>query len=386
MIQVCSQCGTRWNVRDKQRVWCPRCNGSLLAPSTTPAPAAPPSSADFGWRAGPRAPQRLPSGYRWIAVRPGPPPPPRRRRRPLGPTPRYAAIPRWGLIDSIESGGTGPGRTLREGPSADRVRTTFFVAAVALGVAALVHVLRYLLLVINRNTLLNWLVADAAALLSVLASLAAVAAVMACAAVLTRWLIARRAAAFEHRGRPESRSRRALWAGTLLPPSGAMLLAITFAVVLATSGHLTGWALMAACLVVCDLPLLAAVWALVFVIELAKTEDLYARLRPVIWGWWLLWLLSTMTSVFATVTSGAQDSQGIANNTVAMIVAYLLALASVLVTARLFEGFEAKPVERPAHRWIPVEYDEDVSADREDPADLSGSPAAVELAGAEPAA
>ncbi|WP_224187300.1 hypothetical protein, partial [Mycobacterium avium] len=25
MIQVCSQCGTRWNVRDRQREWCPRC-------------------------------------------------------------------------------------------------------------------------------------------------------------------------------------------------------------------------------------------------------------------------------------------------------------------------------------------------------------------------
>ena len=32
MIQVCSQCGTRWNVRDRQRVWCPRCRGTLLAP------------------------------------------------------------------------------------------------------------------------------------------------------------------------------------------------------------------------------------------------------------------------------------------------------------------------------------------------------------------
>ena len=194
--------------------------------------------------------------------------------------------------------------------------------------------------------------ADAAALLSVLASLAAVAAVMTCAAVLTRWLIARRAAAFEHCGRPESRSRRALWVGTLLPPSAAMALAITFAVVLATSSHSTSWALMFGCVAVCCLPLLAAVWALVYVIELARTEDHYTRLRSVIWGWWLLWLLSSATSVFATVTSGAQDSQGIANNTVAMIVAYLLALASVLATARLFEGFERKPVERPAHRWV----------------------------------
>ena len=374
MIQVCSQCGTRWNVRDKQRSWCPRCNGTLLAPSATGAPR-PPGAAP-GWGPGPQTAPRLPIGYRWIAVRPGPPPPPRRRRRPLGPTPRYLAIPRWGLADRVDLDGE-RGRDKRQAPPAERVRTAFFISAVALGAAALVHLVRYLLLVINRNTLLNWVVADAAALLSVLASLAAIVAVMNCAVVLTRWLIARRATAFEHAGRPESRSRRALWAGTLLPPSAAMALAITFAVVAATTGHSASWALMAACVGFCCLPLVAGVWALVYVIELAKTEDQYARLRHVIWGWWLLWLLSSVTSVFASVTSGAQDSQGIANNTVAMIVAYLLALVAVLATAKVFEGFEAKPVERPAHRWVVVADDELVETE---------SAAALELKVEEPAA
>jgi hypothetical protein len=211
----------------------------------------------------------------------------------------------------------------------------------------------------------------------VLASLAAIAAVMTSALVLTRWLIARRAAAFEHAGRPESRSRRAVWAGTLLPPTTAIALAITFAVVAATTGHSASWALMAACVAFCCLPLVAAVWALVYVIELAKVEDHYTRLRPVIWTWWLVWLLSCLTSLFASVTSGAQDAQGIANNTLAMIVAYLLALVAVLATGKLFEGFEAKPVERPAHRWIVV---------ADDGAGESGSSAAVELTGEQPAA
>src|SRR6201994_1431802 len=244
MIQVCSQCGTRWNVRDKQRSWCPRCNGTLLAPSAS-EPSSP-SGPNTGWSGGPRTAHRLPPGYRWIAVRPGPPPPPRRRRRPLGPTPRYPSIPRWGLVDRVELE-AGPGRARNEAPPADRVRSAFFVAAVALGAAALVHLLRYLLLVINRNTLLNWIVADAAALLSVLASLAAVAAVGTCAVLLTRWMIARRAAAFEHAGRVESRSRRALWAGTLVPPAAAIALAVTFAVVAVTTGHAASWGLMAAC-------------------------------------------------------------------------------------------------------------------------------------------
>ncbi|MGH3554628.1 MAG: DUF4328 domain-containing protein, partial [Mycobacterium sp.] len=68
---------------------------------------------------------------------------------------------------------------------------------------------------------------------------------------------------------------------------------------------------------------------------------------------------------------------GIANNTVAMTVAYLLASAAVLATARVFEGFERKPVERPAHRWVVV---------ADDGPTASGSAPTVELAGAEPAA
>ena len=209
MIQVCSQCGTRWNVRDKQRSWCPRCNGTLLARDrpTGPTHATGTTRATGsrgtvgpgpGWDPGPRTAPRLPPGYRWIAVRPGAPPPPRRRRRPLGPTPRYTAIPRWGLVDRGEPGAADRSRALQQAPSAGRVRTTFVRHRGGAGSGGAGASGAVLLLLINRNTLLNWLVADAAALLSVLASLAAIAAVMTCAAVLTRWLIARRAAAFEH--------------------------------------------------------------------------------------------------------------------------------------------------------------------------------------------
>ncbi|MGB3480954.1 MAG: DUF4328 domain-containing protein, partial [Mycobacterium sp.] len=57
MIQVCSVCGTRWNVRDKQRQWCPRCQSALLPPSAaaTPGPPmatpppAPPAGQQSGW-------------------------------------------------------------------------------------------------------------------------------------------------------------------------------------------------------------------------------------------------------------------------------------------------------------------------------------------------
>ncbi|MGB3284003.1 MAG: DUF4328 domain-containing protein, partial [Mycolicibacter algericus] len=43
MIQVCSRCDTRWNVRDRRRAWCPRCNGALWAPLT------PAQEAELQW-------------------------------------------------------------------------------------------------------------------------------------------------------------------------------------------------------------------------------------------------------------------------------------------------------------------------------------------------
>ena len=82
MIQVCSQCGTRWNVRDKQRSWCPRCNGTLLAPAATEP--SPPASPNGSWGAGPAqraaAATGLPMDRRAAGpapTTPSPPPPAR---------------------------------------------------------------------------------------------------------------------------------------------------------------------------------------------------------------------------------------------------------------------------------------------------------------------
>ena len=97
----------------------------------------PGSGRRFGWGPGPRTAPRLPPGYRWIAVRPGPPPPPRRRRRPLGPDPAVSRDTALGPGGPCRlRAALGPGRTQREAPPADRVRTAFFMAAVALGAAA----------------------------------------------------------------------------------------------------------------------------------------------------------------------------------------------------------------------------------------------------------
>lgn len=249
-------------------------------------------------------------------MRPGPPPPPRRRRRPLGPTPRYLSTPRWGLIDHVAP----PARhdtAVRTGPAPVTVRAALLSAVVIFGLAAFVHVVRYVLLLINRTSLLPPLVAAGALWIGVLVSLAAIFAVVYIALVMTSWLIARRAAVFDHLGHADPRPV---------------------------------WALRAGCLV----PIVNLVWAPVFVVELAHAEDSHHRLRGPITAWWIAWVVSTAVAVFATATGFTTAPQGIADNTVAMIVAYLSGAAVLVLLWQVFDGFVRKPVERPLHRWVIV--------------------------------
>lgn len=249
-------------------------------------------------------------------------------------------MPRWGLADRVEHAPAVAEAPAPPGPSAQLIRTTSFVSVLVLSIAALVYVVRYVLLVINRNTLLNSWVAIGADWLGVLASVGAAAAVIASGVVLIRWMIARRAAVFAHHGLPEPRSARALWAG-------------------------------------CIAPLANLLWAPVYVIELALLEDHFARLRRPILQWRIAWVCSYAVSVSAIATSFVTDAQGIANNTVLMVVAYLFAAAALAAATRIFEGFQRKPVARPAHRWVMV------------PDDGAAAPASagpVELGRQEPAA
>ena len=115
------------------------------------------------------------------------------------------------------------------------------------------------------------------------------------------------------------------------------------------------------------------------VVETAIVEGAYSRLRKPIIVWWVLWVLSTVLSIFAIATSFATDAQGIADNTVTTTLAYLLAFAVVLALTRVYEGFVRKPVDRPAHRWVVVGSEQAV-----DPP--PAAPAAVEPEDQEPAA
>ena len=205
------------------------------------------------------------------------------------------------------------------------------------------YVVRYVLLVINRNTLLNSIVAIAADWLGVLASVAAIAAVIASGVMLIRWLIARRAAVFAH-SRP---------AGVAFRPG--------------VVGRLPG----------------AAGQSAVGAGVRHRAGNRRRALRPAAQtdraSGGSLGSSATLVSIFAIVTSFATDAQGIANNTVLMVFAYLFAAATVAAVARVFEGFERKPVERPAHRWVVVDPDRPTAG-------APASAAPVELEGQEPAA
>lgn len=248
-----------------------------------------------------------------------------------------------GPVDDVKS---------RKGPSPATVRGVLLSSMVIFGIAALVHVLRYGLLLYNRTTLLPRLVANVALLAGVVASLAAVVAVVVTAVTLTSWMVARRSAVFRHRGQDDPRPLWTLWAGSLVP-------------------------------------LVNLAWAPVFVIELAQAEDSRSRLRTKIAWWWAVWIFSTGLSVFAIATSFTTKLQGIADNTVSMIVAYVVGAVAVAMLWRVFDGFVLKPVERPAHRWVVVDDTPPASVDNESDTtartDSESSPA-VEPERQEPAA
>ena len=272
-------------------------------------------------------------------MRPGAAPPSRRRKGALGPTPRYAAIPRWGLVEHFEAAGQQTAAP-RSGPSPAVVRGALVVTMAVLGAAALVHLVRYVLLIVNRSVLLNKVVAFAATWFGVLVSVLALFMVVSSLVVLTNWLIARRAAAYAHHRRDDPRTPSALRLGCLVP------LANLF-------------------------------WAPVFVIELAGVEERLNTLRRPIVLWWIVWVFSYAVSIFSIATSFTMDPQGIADNTVTTIVAYLLTLATLLLAMKVFLGFERQPVERPSKRWVIV---------RDDAPQTPEPAAAVESEGQNPAA
>jgi hypothetical protein len=226
------------------------------------------------------------------------------------------------------------------------VRVIAGLTMALLGVAALVQIGAYALLLVNRTTLLNPWVAGVATWLGVAVSVLAAFAVVGSAVVLTNWLVARRAAAFASRGEEDHRSPLQLRAG-------------------------------------CLVPVVNLFWAPVYVIELAKIEDRLSRLRHGIVAWWCVWVLATVVCAYSIATSFTRDVQGIADNTVTTAVAYLFGLAALLLAARVYFGFERTTVDRPAKRWVMVPSDSAAASGQDSPGE---SPVSVESERRDPAA
>lgn len=230
-------------------------------------------------------------------------------------------------------------------------RLMLVAAMVVLGVAAFAHLVRYVLLLINRSILLHPLIAIGGVLIGLLASLLAIAIVVLAVVALVRWLIARRAARYAEHDEVDPRSPTTLWLGCLVP--GVNL-----------------------------------VMAPVFVWELAALEGRLSHLRRVIVVWWIVWVLSAIVAVLSMastvyVTFFGGTAQNIADNTVTAIVGYLLGLAAFLLTAKVFAGFEGSgtTAQPSVRRWVVVEPD--TSPERED---SSESAVPVESQGQNPAA
>ncbi len=106
----------------------------------------------------------------------------------------------------------------------------------------------------------------------------------------------------------------------------------------------------------------------VFVLELAHVEDRQRWMgRPIV-VWWVVWIASTAVSLFSIATSFTTDPQGIADNTVVTIVAYLFAAGAVLLVLQVFLGFERQPVERPSKRWVMVAAPDSEETKADEPA------------------
>lgn len=198
------------------------------------------------------------------------------------------------------------------------MRTVLLITGGVFALAAGVHVLRYLLMLINRTTLLPPFLAIGSLLLGLLMSLAAIVAAGALSVVLTSWLIGRRADAFARHGVEDPRPKWALWAGCLLP--------------------VVHW-----------------FFAPLYVVELADAEGCRPRLRRPVILWVIAWVITVLICVLATVTSlRAHDAQSVANNTVTTIIAYLAGLALVVLLWQVVAVFVKRPVTRPQHRWVVV--------------------------------
>ncbi|WP_321573971.1 DUF4328 domain-containing protein [Gordonia bronchialis] len=189
----------------------PRSTGHPPRPSMPYAGSARPGPPPLRYANPQRpAPQRRTyrsPAIRWIARRPPETIPPRRPARPSGPRliPRYVYLPTWGLRDQ-------PITELRAGDPVAVAQSRLHMALLATGgilaVSGLVHILRYILLTMNRSRPIPTWLADLSGALVVTAGALAVVAFVVATVLFVRWVIEVRTESYAMADRLDPRRRR----------------------------------------------------------------------------------------------------------------------------------------------------------------------------------
>ncbi|MGZ4518383.1 MAG: DUF4328 domain-containing protein [Mycobacteriaceae bacterium] len=197
MQQFCHRCAAALPVLGRPMQWCPRCGGVLSAPTT-----------------------QRPTTLRWVAEPPRRAPKRVRVRQALGPTPRYASVPRWGLPRTPL-----PRSTVPSPPSAlermiaheGTARPLLVGAATVLMLAALAELWRYVLLLRSRSELLPARTVAISDSMVITAGVLAPMVVLVTVVTCTLWLLRVREAAAARIDRREARSTHSIVLAIFVP-------------------------------------------------------------------------------------------------------------------------------------------------------------------------
>lgn len=299
VVQVCARCGSRWPVAHTPAQWCPRCQGVLLSPFDTARPAAPAGR-----------------NFRWVA-RSAYPPIARRRppARPLGPTPRYTQVPRWGLLDPPPA--ETDSRLTRTETAADLAPTLLACAAIVFALAAASEAFRYGLLLFNRVRLVDPLTLAVSDSLVWATELSAPLVALAAAAASVCRLVVVRRDVLAARGFADPRSPRALALGVLVPVVNLVMPGV-------------------------------------FLTEIAGDDR---RTLVAIRIWWAVWVTNGVLVVVGLLSRNRDGLQARADGVLLAAVTAAVAAGTALLTLHVIRRFDGQDLwgrRRAGTRWINV--------------------------------
>ncbi|MGQ4598823.1 DUF4328 domain-containing protein [Nocardia sp. R6R-6] len=299
VVQPCARCGARWAVQGAPMHWCPRCRGALLSPAPIDAPA---DRRNYRWVA------RKPDSLARRAQSPG-------SSRAATPTPRYAQMPRWGLLDAVPRAGAAPRNRL--GRLTDSVTKLLVVTAGVFTLAALAELARYSVLLRNRTRLIHPVVLFASDAFVVVAGVLTLGFALLAAVAALGKLIEVRQDVYAAAKRRDPRSPRVLALG-------------------------------------CLVPVVNLLWPGIFLTEVAALRG-DPRIRRAIQIWWVAWVFGGGVALAALLWRNADSLQAKADGVLFTVFADAFAAAVALLTLwvlRTIEGRDLLGRSWTARRWL----------------------------------